>query len=59
MVEDLIVKLEEFQTFFARVKADLDGLSKEQQELLHTALQRIEAEQIAAIRASLGLPSAP
>lgn len=59
MAEDLKAKLEEFQVFFERVKADLDGLSKEQQELLRVALQRIEAEQIAAIRASIGLTSAP
>lgn len=57
MSEDLRVKLEELQKFFADVKGDLDRLSKEQQELLRAALQRIEAEQIAAIRASIGLTS--
>ncbi|MBI4434199.1 hypothetical protein HY635_00025 [Candidatus Uhrbacteria bacterium] len=58
-MDDLRSKLEELQTFFERVKADLAGLSKEQQELLRVALQRIEAEQIAAIRTSIGLSSAP
>jgi prefoldin subunit 5 len=56
-MEDLRAKLEELQKFFADVKGDLDRLSKEQQELLRAALQRIEAEQIAAIRASIGLTS--
>lgn len=55
MADDLRVKLEELQKFFADVKGDLDRLSKEQQELLRSALQRIEAEQIAAIRTSMGL----
>lgn len=59
MPEDLRSKLEELQKFFEQVKSDLNGLSKEQQELLRAALQRIEAEQIAAIRASIGLTSAP
>lgn len=59
MADDLRVKLEELQKFFADVKGDLDRLSKEQQELLRAALQRIEAEQIAAIRASIGPTSAP
>ena len=58
MAEDLKAKLEEFQNFFERVKADLGSLSKEQQDLLRIALERIEAEQIAAIRASIGLTSA-
>lgn len=53
MAEDLRVKLEELQKFFEQVKSDLNGLSKEQQELLRAALQRIEAEQIVAIRASI------
>lgn len=59
MAEDLRVKLEELQKFFEQVKSDLNGLSKEQQELLRAALQRIEAEQIVAIRASMGLTSTP
>lgn len=53
MADDLRAKLEELQKFFEQVKSDLNGLSKEQQELLRAALQRIEAEQIAAIRASI------
>ena len=59
MAEDLRLRLEELQKFFEQVKGDLAGLSKEQQELLRAALQRIEAEQITAIRTSIGLTSDP
>ncbi len=55
MAEDLRAKLEEFQKFFEQVKGDLGNLSKEQQALLRDALKRIEADQIAAIRSSIGL----
>jgi len=57
MADDLRARLEEFQHFFESVKGDLDRLSKEQQELLRAVLQRIDAQQIAQIRASLGLAS--
>ncbi|MBI4449692.1 hypothetical protein HY634_01415 [Candidatus Uhrbacteria bacterium] len=55
MAEDLRAKLEEFQIFFESVKGDLDRLSQEQQEVLRGALQRIDEQQIAQIRTSLGL----
>ncbi|MDO8598779.1 MAG: hypothetical protein Q7S02_01585 [bacterium] len=57
MAEDLRKQLGDFQTFFRDVEADLDRLSKEQQDLLRSILQRIEQEQIAAIRAELAKPS--
>ena len=41
---------------FRGVQADLDRLSKEQQDALRSILHRIEQEQIAAIRASLAKP---
>lgn len=57
MSADLKAKLGDFQTFFRDVEADLDRLSKEQQDLLRSILQRIEQEQIAAIRVELAKPS--
>lgn len=57
MADDLRAQLEEFQHFFETVKGDLDQLSKEQQEVLRGALRRIDEQQIAQIRASLGLPT--
>lgn len=56
MADDLRAQLEEFQQFFETVKGDLDQLSQEQQEVLRGALRRIDEQQIAQIRASLGLP---
>jgi|GEM_PF-3603292 len=56
MADDLRAKLEDFQTFFRGVQADLDRLSKEQQDALRSILHRIEQEQIAAIRAELAKP---
>ena len=54
-MDDLRSKLEEFQQFFEAVKGDLDRLSQEQQDVLRGALRRIDEQQIATIRASLGL----
>lgn len=55
MADDLRAQLEKFQQFFEDVKGDLDRLSGEQQDVLRGALRRIDEQQIATIRASLGL----
>lgn len=53
MADDLRAKLEALKTFFDETSRNLDQLSKEQRELLVSALKRIEDERIQEIRKTL------